>query len=118
MQLSGTGIFFAPFSIVSQQYRTWVRGDAPCSATFLAYPLDLAEARLHFCCTVRSVIQGFVGKQNILEAIFLTALVLSETNPKNESKHTIQMFFCRKAPVVQYFNNRMLHDRFVLWRVD
>ena len=50
------------------------------------YPLELAEARLHFGCTVRPGNQGSVGKHNTLEAIFLTALALSETDTKNNSK--------------------------------
>ena len=78
-----------------QHYRSWVRGNTQCSTTILTYPLDLAEARLHFCRTVHSKISGFIGKHNSLDTNFLTALALSETDPKSESKHEIIRHFLK-----------------------
>ena len=78
-----------------QHYRSWVRGNTQCSTTILTYPLDLAEARLHFCRTVHSETSGFIGKHNSLGTNFLTALALSETDPKSESKHEIIRHFLK-----------------------
>ena len=74
-----------------------MRSVAQHRTTSLTYPWDLAEARLHCCCTVRPVIQGSVGKHNVSEAIFLTALALSETDTKNETKHKIITYFLKSS---------------------